>query len=523
MPNRTAIKRHKVKSDPAKSGTPFKIPEDKAVFNQFKELVENAIMSRSEFFRELMDPRRNINHECGYPNHIHEINPDHYKDMYDREAIGTRVVEVMPKESWKVKPTVFESDDAETTTAFEQAWQDLGKTLRSAHGESFFKDEEENPVWEYLVRGDIQSGIGHFGVILLGVDDGKELREPLDFVTATSTAATRNLLFLRVFDESLLNITRFEQEKSNPRFAEPTMYQVTLSNPRESSKSAIGLPQSTLDVHWTRIIHLADNLGSSEVIGVPRMRPVWNRLMDLRKVYGGSAEMYWRGAFPGLSIETNPQTGGGILSDDIKDEMEQYMNGLQRYLMLQNMTARSLAPQVSSPKEQVEVAIDAICIRLGIPKRIFMGSERGSLASNQDDDTWNDRLKQRQVDYISPRIIAPFIDRLINVGVLPKPADGYSIVWPDLGQTTDKEKADTAARRVEAMARYVGGSVESILPPMDFLTREMDYDQDAAEAVLESAAKLADEREERELEMREQMEGDDDNNLQESEEEEQDE
>ena len=38
----------------------------------------------------------------------------------------------------------------------------------------------------------------------------------------------------------------------------------------------------------------------------------------------------------------------------------------------------------------IEVHLQAICIKIPCPKRVFMGSERGELASAQDDSQWND-------------------------------------------------------------------------------------------------------------------------------------
>src|SRR3990167_332155 len=134
--------------------------------------------------------------------------------------------------------------------------------------------------------------------------------------------------------------------------------------------------------------------------------------------------MYWRGALNGLSFETHPQLGGDVETDDdaFKDMLENYRNGLQRDIKTVGYTVKSLAPTVSDPTPFIDGQITAICIKLGMPQRIFMGSERGELASTQDDSSWNDRLKHRQEMYVTPCIIIPFIDRMIATGVLPKPS-----------------------------------------------------------------------------------------------------
>jgi hypothetical protein len=512
---------------------------DTTVRDRFAALVANATLQRQAFFRSVTDPRRNIDQECGYPEGL--VNAQTYQDLYDREAVAARVVEVYPKETWQVQPTVYEDEDAENITEFEEAWDALGASLCGE--DSAYREEEGSIVWEFLRRADELSGIGQFGLILLGFDDGRALDQPVPGVmrggsprtrrrrrdarsraglpkttdyngnplpgnqiigNSTSSAVNpngiptaihnadgngvrRDLLYIRVFPQSLVEVINRDTDPRSPRFGQPTLYNVTFNDPREETTVA-GSSTSTLAVHWTRVIHVADNTGSSEVFGVPRMRPVLNRLLDLRKLYGGSAEMYWRGAFPGISLETHPQLGTEVDVDQesIKDTMEAYMNGLQRYLNPIGMTAKTLAPQVVDPTSQINVQIEAICIKLGIPKRVFMGSERGELASSQDDAAWNDRLRARQKFYVTPKIIVPFVDRLIAAGVLPEPAEGYCVYWPDLTSQTQVERANVMMTITQALSQYVGGMVDQIIPRKDYLTRIGKFTEEEAQSILDN-------------------------------------
>ena len=442
-----------------------------------REMMANAATSRAQVIQKLLDPRRNMDDECGYPSTAN-INDATYQELYDREAIATRVVEVMPEESWLVQPAVFEDEDSDTVTKFEDAWNNLGSMLRE---ESWFEDTNEgNPILELMYRADVLSGIGHYGVILLGMNDGESLSQPVE------PSPSRQLLYLRAFPEAMADITQYESDETNPRFGLPTSYNITFSDPR-NEQCGVGVPQTTTPVHWSRVLHIADNPGSSDVFGVPRMRPVLNRLLDLRKFYSGSAEMYWRGAFPGISIETHPQLGGDVEidADAIRDEMESYMNGLQRYLSLMGASAKSLAPQVVDPSNGIEKQVEAICIQLGIPKRIFIGSERGELSSSQDAKTWQNRVRSRQNKYITPRIIVPFVNRLIQLGVMPVPAQ-FKVGWPDMQEQSPEEQAIIAERRTNSMAKYVGGGVDSLIEPLNYLTRILGYDQDVAVEILEA-------------------------------------
>lgn len=465
--------------------------------NELNETVANIASSRQKFFDKFMDPRRSIEDECGFPVTNNIGIRTHYKELYDREGVATRVVQVMPDECWAVQPDIVEDEDPDTETAFEAAFNEMSQGLR---GQSWYKGNEGSPFWEVLRRADILSGIGFFGVILLGLDDGAELEEPVEGINDDGTKSgnsQRKLMYVRVFDQSLVEIAATEQNPENPRYGQPTIYTITLNDPTSQQITA-GVPTSTIQVHWTRIIHIADNVGSNELYGDPRMRPVLNNLLSLRKLYAGSAEMYWRGAFPGLSFETQPQLAGEVEIDTTKlrEAAEQYMNTLQRYIQTSGFNVKTLAPQVVDPSKQIEVQLDAICIKITIPKRIFVGSERGELASSQDSKSWNMRVANRQTTYVTPRIIVPVIDRLISIGVLPEPTDGYTVIWSDLNALSEAEQAELASKRTDAMTKYVQAEVaENLMVQKDFLTRVMNFPDDVADAILEATMEAIEEAE----------------------------
>lgn len=590
----------------------------------------NSYSSRMEYFNRLMDPRRNLDAECGYPS-TYSVGADFYRQLYDRDPIASRVVQLMPKECWQKTPRIFEDEDSKNVTEFERAWDNLGRQLSPER--SWYEDEEGSLVWEYLRRADEVSGIGAFGVMLLGLDDGADLRDPvegavsdkymrdrdgkakkgtnnslrldpakLSFPTpmpgeetlnemvansmtppieewaehggvgnkhVDQTEANRHsvrptfvrnadgerwellrddklvtneykaqvgltaneigpaskvmqdaqgqdaqymgvqlgaseypsekplkeklqLTFLRVFDEALVQIVQYEANIRNPRFSRPVMYRITFNDPREQH-SGIGLPLASIYVHWTRIVHLADtgNGVSSEIFAAPRMRPVLNPLLDCRKISGAGAEGYWQSCFAGIVLSTHPQLGGEVQLDvpANKAMMENYFNGLQRFLILSGMGASTIAPSVVDPTPHADLQVKRICIQLGCPKRVFEGSERGELASSQDDSKWNDRVGSRCNTYVTPRVICPFVDRLILLGVLPEP-EQYRVEWPDLDSTTKKDKATIASTLTTALQAYVTGNVEAIMTFRDYLVQVWDWDEETVDEVIKSAEKL---------------------------------
>jgi len=131
-----------------------------------------------------------------------------------------------------------------------------------------------------------------------------------------------------------------------------------------------------LEVHWSRIIHVAYEADENPLVGTPKMQSVFNALLDLFKVSGGSAEMFYRGGFPGYVFNMGD---GESLSDpdidDMKKQITNYTNSMQRYLRLRNVTVTGLAQQIADPKNQQDAIFNLISAGTGIPKRILTGSE----------------------------------------------------------------------------------------------------------------------------------------------------
>jgi len=476
--------------------TPGELTTNQQAVLTRNRLIENASLLRPEIPTKLFDDRRDIDIECGYPK---SITPEQYRYLYDREGVARRVVQIFPEESWAVDPKVREDDEADQTE-FEEAWEDL---------------QRDRNIYHYMHRVDEISGIGRFGVLFLGFSDGEKAH------MAVKVEEGLELMFLRAFDEDVVTVDSREADPMNPRFGQPTLYTITfqdlkgnvgggtirgidsgdLSTPGTGTvgtgtQRTIG--QITMKVHWERVLHVADNRETSEVFGTPRMQPVYNRIYDIRKVLSGSGEMFWKGAFPGYSFEINPSLGDAELdAETLRTEFANYSNGLQRYLALTGVTAKSLAPQVADPSKHVQTILENIAITLGVPKRKFLGSEQAQLASGQDAKTWNIRIARRQDKYLTPMLIRPFINRLIEFKVLPTPADEkYNVDWPDLNAVTDEEKAKVAAINTKALATYLTGGVDQLIPPAEFMTLILGIDPEMVDSIMEAAEEFMKEQEE---------------------------
>jgi hypothetical protein len=87
------------------------------------------------------------------------------------------------------------------------------------------------------------------------------------------------------------------------------------------------------------------------------------------------------------------------------------------------------------------------------------------------------------------------VDRLISLRVLPRPAKGYRVSWPDLTSKSDEEKAGIATQRTQAVAAYTAGQLETTLAPMDFWTRIMGFTEDEAQSIIDNAEEVKQQKE----------------------------
>lgn len=478
---------------------------------QLDALTLNLFTARSEWLKRQMDPRRDLDEECGYPR---EISREQYKRMWDRSGVAKRATKLWPSECWAVDPEVYEEEQSETETEFEVSWKAHLKRLN---------------IWHWLERVDVLSGIGHYGVLFVGFDDGKELSEPVEGVEewfrkralgeedekaeapepveptepeeppvegeepAEPQAppvykGKHRVMYLRAFEESLCQISKLDDDPTSPRFGQPVLYNITFGDPAAAAEGNTAIADTTSKpVHWTRVLHVADNRESSEVFGVPRMKPIYNNLHNIQKILGGGGEMFYRGGFPGISIETHPSIENPEINmEETREQLFYYMNTMQRFLINQGTTAKSLAPQIADPKSHLMVQLQEISIAMECPFRIFLGSEEAKLAGGQDVENWLRRVKRRQDKNCTPYQIRAYIDLMLASDVLPEPAE-YFVEWPDLNEPNATDKANVSNTKATAMGTYVSLGIESIMAPMEFLTMVMGFTLEEAEAIVQGA------------------------------------
>lgn len=412
--------------------------------HQPKLLTSNSIMQRirAQLSANLSQygGNRDYNKALGYDE---DISLNQYFYVYKRMGIAKRIIDAPARDTWRGAFFVRDDSTSADSSSFENAFYDLFKKHKLA---SIFQ------------RVDRLSAIGHFGLLLIGFDDGLPLSEE---VTKASS-----ILYLQAYSQENISVQQWETNPSSERYSLPKIYSIRKV---ESSVSAnTTFSTSTLLVHWSRVIHIAEDKTESDVIGIPRLKPVWNYLYDLLKIAGGSAEMYWRNADPKIIFETGSDASVDMEEEEMREKLDEIENGLRRAFILNGMSAKYLSPALVDPSQSAEVQFKLISATTGIPLRILTGSERGELASTQDREAWLSFLEERRFSFAEPDIVRPFIDRCIKVGVLPRPKDDkYNITWSDVRALGTKEKADLGRVKSEALSYYLRYPYAQEIIPVD--------------------------------------------------------
>jgi len=408
------------------------------------------------------DGKRDLYEALGYNR---TIGYDDFLAVFKRQDIAEAIISRPVKATWTGPLKVIESNNP-NETVFEKAFEDLEKKLK---------------LKTKFIRLDKLTGLGRYGALLLGFNDitsNESWQLPVN-------SGKRELLYVKPLGESSAVIATWETDTANERYGLPLTYNVTLKEP-SSMGTGSQVSTSSLMVHHTRILHVVEGQLENEVEGTPRLEVVYNRLQDFDKVIGGSAEMFWRGARPPMGGKVdNDYNLSPTAEAETLEQFDELEHGLRRFLILRGITLQETKQQIVSPSDIVDVLIQMVSTTTTIPKRILTGSERGELSSGQDADEWDGYVTNRRTEFVEPEIIRPFVDRMIEVGVLPKPMDDYSVEWQDLYAESEDAKVTIGAKRSAALRDYFANPEASeVIVPKAFCSYFLGLDDDAIEVIM---------------------------------------
>lgn len=459
----------------------------------------NSILSRAHLLERLgktFDGNRDLYQVLGY-----EKEPTYadYYNRFDRQDIAKRIITAFPDAIWKKQPTI-RKEEKDDKSQFEQ---------------DFAKFAKHTKLFQKINKADHLAGIGRYSIIVIGARDGKRMDQPLKKISGPD-----DILYFTPYSEAQASIHKWEEDITNPRYGKPIMYKVRTGGYTsvyvrqiEYSQSST-FPAKDFYVHHSRVIHIAEDTLENDIFGIPRLRPVLNRLDDLEKVVGGSAEIFWLNGRGGLHVNAAKETN---LDKDTKEQVTKgvsdYLNKMKRFLTTKGLEITPLQFEVASPMEHFSTILDLIASATGIPKRILLGSERGELASSQDESNWESRVDERRINYCEPFILRPLISRLMEIGAIEMVDDEeYFVVWPELVSLSESNRADVSVKKAQAIAFYANSpSAPMIVDPEQFVKEVLGLEHKGMD--LDELMAKEQEREERDMEQMQAGANTDPNNM----------
>jgi hypothetical protein len=387
---------------------------------------------------------------------------------YQRLDIVSRVVNAYPDALWTRPPRYMKDMSRRrrpNTDAQDSGTDAYAGALFSELDDAIWKLDEDINFYHYINRVDRLAGIGKFSLLVLGFDD---VRTEAQMAFPVDANRVKKLVYLQAFGFGDVSIVDYEDNPSVPEYGMPKTYKIKVRGSKGSYKSeggpaevidGVNNPGHELEVHRTRVIHVADCLFDNEINGYPIVERVYNRLDDAEKVVGGAAEMFWLSGRQGLHIDIDKemQVEEGDLAK-MRVEVDDFMNDVRRVIRTRGAKVNNLGSDVANPDPVFNVVMSMISIATGIPQRIFIGSEQGKLASEQDRANWAVRINERRVLYAEPKILRPFVTRLQALKLLPQ--GRFWLEWPEAFQMSPLERGQTAAQQARAFTNIARGIAE---------------------------------------------------------------
>jgi hypothetical protein len=362
---------------------------------------------------DFSDTLHNIYLDFGYPLDLDFFN---FWNMYRRFGIATNIIKLPVDTGWSTPPTI------ESSESFLRELERLNKRIN---------------LWIRLKGLDTRQRVGRYAGMFMRVRDGLTPDKPLENQLGSESA----LMEMMPLYESQLEVITSDEDPSSETFGQPIMIQYSQSITGSRNEEA----RNTISIHASRIVFVAEDADNGWIYGIPALEPVYNSLMDLRKIIGGGGEGFYKNA--SQSIVFDVKDGANALKNKDKlegfnDEFDEFSrNRFRRAMWTPGMEAKTLDSTLMSPEHFFNAALNDVAAGSQIPATILIGQQTGRLASTEDSRQFLSVIQSRRENFMTEMTRSVF-DWCIKFGVLP--AAEYDVVWDDLLARSDSEKLDNA-------------------------------------------------------------------------------
>jgi hypothetical protein len=349
----------------------------------------------------------------------------YFRDGYRyarREGVANRVAFGVPASCWRGGFIVKEGTPDEESDSI------LDDEINKLNLKQLFSRFE---------RADVLNRMGAFSVLFVGVPDGLDFDQPIGSVSGDGF----NSIYFRPFAYDGIEISKWNTDENSERYGMPELYQLEVMGRGDNEKSQ---QTQTIVAHYTRVIHLAENLLDNDVEGIPALEPIFNRILDIDKATGGAAEAYFRNARGKIAFEVDPEFSSSLMNDSAAKESfdkagKAFTNNWQDQIVAVGSKINAITTPHQSPIDTVKVALWEISGNTGIPLRVLTGEGAGQLAGSEDRLAYNALICDRQ-SHVCAVWVRSLLDILSMANMIDLPQN-YYVEFPLDEPSTAMDKA----------------------------------------------------------------------------------
>lgn len=403
---------------------------------------------------------RDMNAVFGYPE---VVTYSETFAMFRRHGIATRLTRGVSRSCWRDVPKIKVDD----------------KEILEEEMNVFAKKR----MFRKLEQADTLNRIGRFSVLFVGVQDGQDLDQPLGKALRGKNGIDE--VYFHAYSEAGTEVVAYDTEVTSPRFGLPLKYQLQI---RDIGNGKITTDTTVRIVHYSRVVHLAEDSLDNDVEGFSALEPVYNYLIDLMKSGGGSAEAYWRNARRVLAFMAKDGIGNATPEqlEQLRTDIEAFTNGWSDAIRLGNVEVEQLQADLADPKEVILGSLKLISGSTGIPLRILTGEGGGQTTGSEDKAAYNSLVHDRQEMMCSDWLLQT-LDIFSNAGIIePLPINAV-VDWPVSESLNEKDKSEARKNNANALSLIaaavnpISGGLAGIVDVHDIISEVLDMDIDVDE------------------------------------------
>lgn len=370
--------------------------------------------------------------EFGYPE---QVEFDGYYRAYERNAVAHAAVHNLLDSCWVDSPTIIDGEEGKESTET-TPWEKQVTKLLKKH-------------WPKIKDADRRNLVGRYSALLIQFKDGGDWKQPVNVATVKALGEKAVIRLIPAWESQVVPGT-YVADTQSERYGQPEFYYFN-EQPVGDDK-AYG-PTRSVQVHPDRIIIICEGSEDENMLsGVPFLRAGYNKLLDLEKISGGSAEGFLKNASRQLGIAFDKDTdmdslkksavdaGFKDLGDALNDKITRMNRGTDAALVMQAGAPSVLSVAAADPSPSWTVAANEFSASIQSPFTIQFGQQTGRLASDEDKTAWAKRCNGRRWGH-QTTLVTVLIERFWTTGVIAAPASGeVTLAWSDLLAPSEKDK-----------------------------------------------------------------------------------